>query len=95
MTYHVRGRAHASGSVAGNTFISEGINRATDLSNGVLIYSINGSDVADADLLAAAALALTANGDDAPGFRIDVRRGSGGGTIFTAEVELICVTKSP
>jgi hypothetical protein len=92
-TYHIRARVTVSGSSAGATFASESIDlTGTDLQN-TLVYEINGTVQAHADVIAAGIAAFTASQTDAPSYKLDVRKNAADPIVFTAVVELICVTK--
>ncbi len=91
-TYHIRFRALASGSSAGNTFANEGITPSTDLSG--LVYHVNGSETAHDDVFPALVAALSAGSNAAPGATVDVRKTQGGPVIFTTVIEVVCVSSS-
>ncbi|MEW8508526.1 MAG: hypothetical protein AB2598_17665 [Candidatus Thiodiazotropha sp.] len=91
-TYHLRFRALVSGSSAGNTFTAEGITPATDLST--LVYSVDGVVTSHDEVFSAIVSALSASTSSAPGARVEVRMNAGGAVIFTAVIEVICVSTS-
>ncbi|MEW8469629.1 MAG: hypothetical protein AB2637_13940 [Candidatus Thiodiazotropha sp.] len=91
-TYHLRFRAVVSGSSAGNTFASEGITPATDLST--LVYSVDGVVTPHDDVFSAIVTAMSASTSSAPGATVEVRMSAGGAVIFTAAIEVICVSAS-
>ncbi|MBT2989408.1 MAG: hypothetical protein KME65_10640 [Candidatus Thiodiazotropha sp. (ex Ctena orbiculata)] len=91
-TYHLRSRAVVSGSSAGNTFASEGITPATDLST--LVYSVDGVVTPHDDVFSAVVAAMSASTSAAPGATVEVRTSAGGPVIFTAAIEVICVSAS-
>ncbi|MEW8027222.1 MAG: hypothetical protein AB2793_17205 [Candidatus Thiodiazotropha sp.] len=91
-TYHLRFRAVVSGSSAGNTFTSEGITPSTGLRT--LHYSVNGVETQHDDLFSALVNAMSASTSAAPGATIEVRKSAGGAVVFTAAIEVICVSSS-
>ncbi|MCG7905570.1 MAG: hypothetical protein JAY95_03475, partial [Candidatus Thiodiazotropha taylori] len=91
-TYHLRFRAVVSGTSAGNTFSSEGITPSTGLST--LVYHVNGVETDHDGVFAALVNAMSASSSAAPGATIEVRKSAGGAVIFTAAVEVICVSSS-
>ena len=92
MTYHVRTRITVSGTSAGVTFASAGIAVPDDIENTV-VYEVDGVVYPHADLIARGIDALAASTTDAPSYRLDVRLSAPGAIVFTAVVELICVSK--
>ncbi|MCU7874886.1 MAG: hypothetical protein KZQ91_19290 [Candidatus Thiodiazotropha sp. (ex Lucinoma borealis)] len=92
LTYHLRFRALVSGSSAGNTFASEGITPSTGLST--LVYRVDGVETPHDTVFSALLTAMTAATDNAPGATIEVRKTVTGPVIFTALIEVICVSSS-
>ena len=88
-TWQLRFRAAASGTSAGNDFAAEGIAVPGDIEN-VLEYKVNGVVTAHADLLAAIVDAASTSGD---AIEVDVSKTAGGPVVFSASIELICVTR--
>ncbi|MEW8459782.1 MAG: hypothetical protein AB2653_05700 [Candidatus Thiodiazotropha endolucinida] len=91
-TYHLRFRAVVSGSSAGNTFTSEGITPSTGLRT--LIYSVDGAETPHDGVFSALVNAMSASTSAAPGATIEVRKSAGGAVVFTAVIEVICVSTS-
>ncbi|MEW8153608.1 MAG: hypothetical protein AB2794_01280, partial [Candidatus Thiodiazotropha endolucinida] len=91
-TYHLRFRAVVSGSSAGNTFTSEGITPSTGLRT--LIYSVDGAETPHDGVFSALVNAMSASTSAAPGATIEVRKSAGGAVVYTAIIEVICVSTS-
>ncbi len=89
-TWHLRFRALASGTSAGNTFTAEGVTVPGDIEN-VLEYKVNGVVTAHADLLTAIVDAASTSGD---AILFEASKTAGGPVVFSASIELICVTRS-
>ena len=89
MNYLVRLRSVASGSVASNEFNTEGID-SNDIEN-TLEYKVNGTVTPHDDVFAAVVNAAMTSGDPVV---LNVARTSGGATIFSLSIEMICVAKS-
>lgn len=93
-TWHMRLRITVSGTSAGNTFAAESISVPGDIES-TLVYEIDGLATPHGNVIAAGINALAADMDDAPSFTLDVRKSAAGPIVFTAVVELICVSKTP
>ena len=89
-TWHLRYRAVASGTSAGNDFASEGVTVPGDVETAAE-YKVNGVVTAHADLRTAIVNAASTSGD---AIVVDVSKGPGLPVVFSASIELICVTKS-
>jgi hypothetical protein len=92
-TWHLRLRITVSGTSAGNTFADETIAVPADIEN-TLVYEIDGLATPHANVIPAGIAALAADMDDAPSFTLDVRKSAAGPIVFTAVVEIICVSKA-
>lgn len=91
-TYHLRFRVTTSGTSAGNTFVSENIDINDIRSN--LTYKIDGTTIVHANLFDEAINALSASSNAVPSFTLTVHETGAGPAVFTADVEVICVSKS-
>jgi hypothetical protein len=89
-TWHVRLRAMVSGSAAGNEFSAESVTIPGDIEN-TLEYKVNGTVTPHADVAAAMMNAVMTTGE---AVTLDVAKSTGGASVFSAQVEIICVTKS-
>ncbi len=89
-TWHLRFRALASGTSAGNTFTAEGVTVPGDIET-VLEYKVNGVVTAHADLRTAIADAASTSGD---AILFEASKTAGGPVVFSASIELICVRRS-
>lgn len=89
-TWHLRMRGTVSGSSAGNTFLSEAISVPADIEN-TLEYKVNGVVTTHNNLLAAIVGAANTAGDP---ILFEVASTTGGATVLSISIELICVTRS-
>ena len=90
-TWQLRFRAVASGTSAGNDFASEGVDVLGGDIETVLEYKVNGVVTTHANLFTAIVNAASTSGD---AILFEASKTAGGPTVFSASIELICVTKS-
>lgn len=94
-TYVLRARVTTTGSAAGQTFTSQTVTYtgATNDVNSTLVYQINGATAAYATLWNTLVDAYTASSTAYPSVTLDVKKSAATATIWSAKLELICVSK--